>query len=218
MDAGLIPVKPLAEAKQRLGQSLGERARLQIAQALLEDALALCRATHELEWAVVTSDPDVAQRARLAGVGVLPDRHRSLNGSLAAALADLTDRGVRSATVLPADLPLAMSEDLLDIIDTGETSDVVVVPSASDGGTNALHLRPPALLRPSFGPGSFKAHIEAAQSRGLRCSILDLPRVTLDIDTVADIDALRGSGATAGHTVRVIEGLASAYGPSEVTL
>jgi len=68
VDAGLIPVKPLAEAKQRLGALLGERARLLIADALLEDALALCRATPTLEWALVTSDTDVAHRAEQSAV------------------------------------------------------------------------------------------------------------------------------------------------------
>jgi 2-phospho-L-lactate/phosphoenolpyruvate guanylyltransferase len=206
VDAGLLPVKSLGEAKHRLGTSLGERARRALADALLQDALDLCRSTSGLEWFAVTGDPEVARRARGAGIGVLPDDRHSLNGSLAAALRGLSERGVRSATVLPADVPLASSEDVLDIMDTGEVSDVVVVPSASDGGTNALHLRPPALIRPAFGPGSFRAHVQAAERLSLRCSILELVRVMLDIDTVADLETLRGREASS-HTARALDQL-----------
>ena len=58
-----------------------------------------------------------------------------------------------------------------------------------DGGTNGLYLGPPDVMTPLFGPGSLRAHIEEAERRGIRCSILSLPRVELDIDTIEDVDA-----------------------------
>ncbi len=101
----------------------------------------------------------------------------------------LTNRGADSVTVIPVDVPLAYRDDLRDLSDTGATSDIVVVPSEGDGGTNGLYLAPPDLIDPRFGPGSLKAHVDSAAERGLRCSILNLPRMALDIDTLEDVDA-----------------------------
>ena len=213
MDAGLLPVKPLTEAKRRLGPAFDARARRRIARALLEDALELCRATGGLRWSVVTADEETAALARGAGLGVFPDHHRSLNLALSEALRALSAGGARSATVVLADLPLARPEDVQDILDTGETSDVVVVPSGSDAGTSALHLRPPELLRPRFGAGSLRAHVLEAERRSLRCSILSLPRLALDIDTAADLQALREAAGAETHTGRALQELAAGRPP-----
>ena len=208
VDAGLLPVKPLAEAKRRLAPSFDAPARLRIARALLQDALDLCRATAALRWSVVTADEEVAALAVRAGLGVFPDPRRSLNLALSEALRALSARGAWSATVMVADLPLARAEDVQDILDTGETSDLVVVPSASDAGTSALHLRPPELLVPRFGAGSLRAHVMEAERMSLRCSILSLPRLALDIDTAADLETLREAGPQT-HTGKVLEALAA---------
>ena len=91
-------------------------------------------------------------------------------------------------TIFPSDVPLAWEGDLRDIVDTGATSSVVVAPSR-DGGTNALYLSPCDALTPSFGRFSFKAHLAEAERLGIRCTMLSLPRLELDIDTIEDVDA-----------------------------
>jgi 2-phospho-L-lactate guanylyltransferase len=93
-------------------------------------------------------------------------------------------------TVIPADVPLAWRGDIEDLLDTGATSDVVVVPSGADGGTNGLYLSPPDLLAPQFGPHSLQAHLKLAEKGGYRCSVLSLPRLALDIDGPEDVDEL----------------------------
>ena len=75
--------------------------------------------------------------------------------------------------VIPSDLPLAIADDLRDVLDTGELSDVVLIPS-HDGGTNGLFLKLPASIEMHFGPNSLAAHAKAAEEAGLRCSILPL--------------------------------------------
>ena len=89
----------------------------------------------------------------------------------------------------------------------------MVVPSASDAGTSALHLRPPQLLRPRFGAGSLRAHVLEAERRSLRCSILSLPRLALDVDTPADVEALREAGFET-HTGRALRSLDDERSPS----
>jgi 2-phospho-L-lactate guanylyltransferase len=113
--------------------------------------------------------------------------------------------GARSVTILPSDTPLARRSDLHDILDTGATSDLVVVPSRADGGTNALYMSPANLMEPQFGAGSLAAHVREAQERKLRCSILSLERVELDIDTIEDVDAFLGmTGGGPGRTEELL--------------
>lgn len=199
MDAGILPVKRLDRAKQRLAGIFDDRQRADLARALLEDALELCESTPFLEWWVVTDDPEVSRLVSDRGLICMLDHGTGLNDALELAI-DVVAPGARSVTIIPCDVPLAWSGDLQDILDTGATSDLVVVPSG-DGGTNGLYLSPPDLIPPRFGDGSFLAHIAQAEAIGKRCSILALPRLELDIDTIEDVDAYlarpkHGSNAT----------------------
>jgi 2-phospho-L-lactate guanylyltransferase len=189
MDAGLIPVKALARAKSRLAPHLDEAARLELARALLDDSLTLAESAPFLEWWVVSEDDEVMETARSRGLHLADDPGKGLNPALASGIAAVQSAGAASVTIVPVDVPLAFRGDLEDLRDTGDTSDVVLVPSGGDGGTNALYLSPPDVLIPRFGEHSMKAHIEAAETRALRCSILSLPRLALDIDTIEDVDA-----------------------------
>lgn len=207
VDAGILPVKSPARAKARLAIGLSEEARRSIVAALIEDAFRLCRSTPFLSWWVVSDDSEVRHRAGDLGLQTIADEGEGLNQALGIAIDAVTGAGAGSALVLAADIPLATPEDLRDLIDTGATSDVVVVPSEGDGGTNALLLSPPDLMQPHFGPGSLAAHIRTAEELGLRCSLLPLPRVGLDIDTGADVDALLARGRSTSRTYEVCRGL-----------
>lgn len=188
MDAGILPVKRLDRAKQRLVPHVTEDERRAIAEALLEDAFDLCAAAAGSTWWVVSDDDDVLARARERGFETVVDPGQGLNAALSAAISVAISAGAGSVTIIPTDVPLAWTGDLQDIADTGATSDVVVVP-ARDGGTNALYLSPPDVIEPRFGEHSFKEHLRAAEERGKRCAILALSRLELDIDTIDDVDA-----------------------------
>jgi 2-phospho-L-lactate guanylyltransferase len=190
VDAAILPVKRLDRAKRRLADDFDDEQRLSIARALLDDALQLCERSSFFSWWVVSDDPAVLDTAKGRGLSTLRDEGTGLNDALAVALNVVRKSGADSVTIVPADIPLARVEDLRDLLDTGATSEVVVVPSERDGGTNGLHLSPPESLTPRFGAGSLAAHIAAAQDAGLRCSILSLDGMSLDIDTAADVEAL----------------------------
>jgi 2-phospho-L-lactate guanylyltransferase len=201
VDAGLLPVKTIAEAKQRLGAGFDPDERLLIARALLQDALDLCDDAPWLQWWVVSPDESVLSAAAARGLRAVHDPGEGLNRALESAMEAIRRAGAASVSVIPADVPLASPEDLMDLVDTGSTSDVVVVPATRGGGTNGLLMRPPGLLQPRFGPGSLQAHVELAQRLALRCSILALPRLALDIDTMEDVDELmsRHGGSRCGE-------------------
>ena len=209
MDAGILPVKRLDQAKQRLGQHFSDEARGQIARALLEDALRLCRSsTGFLTWWVVSDDPNVLDRAADYGLFGIKDESEELNNAVAFATRKVEAEGAVSVTIIPSDAPLAYEGDLRDLVDTGATSDLVLVPSERDGGTNAIYMRPPTLLDPQFGSQSLSAHMSLANRLGLRCSMLVLPRLSLDIDTLEDVDEfMRRDTLGTSTTARVLQTL-----------
>jgi 2-phospho-L-lactate guanylyltransferase len=201
-------VKPLAEAKTRLGPVFDEPARVTVARALLDDALALCVSAPFLTWWVISRDPEVLSLGRDRGLNTIEERGSGLNDAVSQAVAVVGGAGATSVTVIPADVPLAWAGDLQDLLDTGATSDTVVVPAARGGGTNALYLSPADLMPPRFGPSSLQAYLSAAEAGGHRCTILALPRLALDIDTVLDVDTfLARPKPASGATQRVLERL-----------
>lgn len=208
MDAGILPVKRLDQAKQRLSPHVGESDRERIARALLDDALALCESVDFLQWFVVSDDSEVLEAAGSKGFSVVSDPGEGLNTAVALAVQAATAAGADSMTMVPCDVPLAFSGDLVDLLDTGATSDVVVVPSERDGGTNGLYLSPPDLLAPRFGEGSLRKHIDVAERSSLRCALLSLPRLALDLDTIEDVrDFLERPAHGRSRTRELLQGL-----------
>ena len=182
-----MPVKRLDAAKKRLAPHFSEEDRKRIAEALLFDALALCESADFLSWWVISDDEDVLDQARERDFRSVRDAGVGLNEAVNLGIGAAMTEGAGSITVVPSDVPLAFKGDLVDLLDTGATSDVVVVPSERDGGTNGLYMSPPDLLRPRFGEGSLRRHIALAEQSSYRCALLSLPRLALDIDTLEDV-------------------------------
>jgi 2-phospho-L-lactate/phosphoenolpyruvate guanylyltransferase len=211
VDVGLLPVKALAAAKQRLGPDFDPEERREIARALLEDALEMCVSTPFLRWWVVTADDAAASAARARGLDIIDDAGEGLNQALSTAVRAATDAGATSVTIIPADVPLGIRDDIVDLLDIGATSDLVLVPAPRDGGTNGLHMSPPGLVEPRFGPGSLQSYADLADRLGLRCSILGLERLTLDIDTVEDVARFLESSPS-GHAAEALRRLRTPSG------
>jgi 2-phospho-L-lactate guanylyltransferase len=64
---------------------------------------------------------------------------------------------------------------------------VIISPSRSEDGTNALLLTPPNTLPTFYGKHSFSRYIEEASKRAISFCAIKLPRIALDIDTVEDL-------------------------------
>lgn len=212
----LVPAKPLRLAKARLAPVLAAAARASLAAAMLEDVLqALASEPRICGTAVVTGDPEAGRLARRHGARVLADppgggyREAAAHG-----LAALAAMGVDAALVLPADVPLAGADEIAALIDLARDRAVALVPAASDGGTNALLLRPPSILAPAFGPDSLRRHVDAARRAGIEPLVSEMVGIGLDIDRPADLDALLAH-PSAGRT-RSGRLLARAWAPVRV--
>jgi len=220
--AALVPVRGLAEGKQRLAAVLSAAERRELIIAMLEDVLAaLCGCAAVKSVAVVTGDAAVAALAGEHGAAVLPDAAEGgLNGSLAGARAWLrTLHPAASILILAADLPLVTHALLEDRVFAAGAE--VVIARSGDGGTNALLLRPPAVLPLSFGPGSCARHRAAAIAAGRSVQVIDDPDLALDLDRPADL-AAHLSRAASGRTrhllrrLRIHERLAGGMPPDPV--
>jgi 2-phospho-L-lactate/phosphoenolpyruvate guanylyltransferase len=201
-----MPIKSPARAKRRLAEALDPESHRYLIEALIEDALAFCSRTEDIVWWVVSDDETVRARAQSAGLEAIADKGVGLNEAVAMGFEVAARNGAQSVLVIPGDVPLARPEDADDILDTGAVSEMVVVP-ASDGGTNGLYLDLPTEVRTSFGEESLRTYVEQARQLDLRCSILDLPRLAIDLDTPEDARVILQSGDPQGKTMEVLAGL-----------
>lgn len=197
MEAILIPVKRLDEAKRRLARLLEPSDRRRLGLSMLADVL---RATDKwMERYVVTTDPDAEAVGLAFGCSLVSDPGEGLNQAIDAGVKVAILDGVDSLLILPSDVPLVASDDIAQLF----ASDVAVAVAASkDHGTSALRLRPSDAIPPSFGKSSSRLHIEAASSRGLGAKMFEIDSLTLDIDEPSDLEELARS-PTDRESVRV---------------
>lgn len=191
----LIPVKGFAAAKQRLSPVLNSSERSALASAMLWDVFeALSNWERRPQVAVVTGDEVAATMTRSYGFAIIEDAEcLGETEAISAATSAFVGRGVRSAMVIPGDIPLVTATELQAVLDAlpengGPAS--VLAPAADGRGTNAVLRRPVDLFPLRFGNDSFEPHWRAARATGHACSILRLPGIGLDVDAPADLAAL----------------------------
>jgi 2-phospho-L-lactate guanylyltransferase len=188
----LIPVKNLANAKQRLASVLDQSSRTELAQAMLLDVLETLRSRRGCpEISLVTSDPFAMELGRRLNCEVISDDGcRSETEAIEMATRVCEQRGINSALVIPGDIPLITVSELDQILSNAPQHGAVLVPSADKRGTNAAFRSPAGLFPLRFGNDSFEPHLAAAQATGKPSTVLSLPGIALDIDTPSDLRQL----------------------------
>jgi 2-phospho-L-lactate/phosphoenolpyruvate guanylyltransferase len=188
----LIPVKSLANAKQRLASLLDQPTRTKLAQAMLFDVLETLGSWQSRpEVGVVTSDPFAVELARRFEFQIIPDNaNRSETDAIEMATRFCEARGVDSTLVIPGDIPLIQVHELEQILQAAPDEGSVLVPAADGRGTNAAWRRPAGLFPLRFGNDSFKPHLAAARATQKPCVVLELSGIALDIDSPADLRQL----------------------------
>lgn len=192
----LIPVKSLANAKQRLASILDQPARTELAKAMLCDVLHAVHAwTDRPDVGIVTSDPFAVDLAKRFGFEVIPDAvNRSETDAIEMATRFCEARGIGSTLVIPGDIPLIRVAELEQILDAAPDQGSVLAPAADGRGTNAAWRCPAGLFPLRFGNDSFKPHLAAARATGKPCVVLSLPGIALDVDNPADLRQLAETG------------------------
>ena len=195
----IVPVKPLRRGKSRLAGTLTENERAELNQKLLIQTLTTLSSLKELDQVLVVSrDPQALTIARNHGAKTIQeDGQPQLNTALARATVLAKVQAIQGVLILPADLPLLTTEDVLTLIDRAAKPPVVVIaPDRHKKGTNALLMVPPALIDYEFGEDSFQKHCERVRKSGARLEIVELPSLGLDLDVPEDLEMIRKIEAT----------------------
>jgi 2-phospho-L-lactate guanylyltransferase len=190
--AAILPIKRFSLAKQRLGESVTEQLRLNLARAMVGDvlvALSQC-ATIDLTI-VVTNEPTVTAAAVYTGAIVVADTAESgQSAAVSIGIERAMAEGAERALCIPGDCP-ALDPAELDALLYGAPDAVIVIPDRHGTGTNGLLLCPPDVMKPSFGPNSCERHGELAASAEASWRTEQVSSLQLDIDTGADLAVLR---------------------------
>ncbi len=175
----LIPVKRLDGAKSRLAESLDQDERADLVREMLAHVLKVVKDADVGPVTIVSAEP-----LELDGVPRFDDRGLPWNEALTAGMADVTEPVV---AIVAADLPLLAFEDVRALVMATPECGLAIA-RATDGGTNAVSMRPPGSVTTHFGePGSAAVHERAAWTAGADAHVLDCPGLAFDVDTPEDI-------------------------------
>jgi 2-phospho-L-lactate guanylyltransferase len=218
--AAILPVKRFPIAKQRLGESVADSLRADLARAMVGDVLNVLRECPALDATiVVTCESSVASAARYIGAIVVEDSaEEGQSAAVSLGLARALQDGFERALCIPGDCPTLDPSELTALLAAGvpggnvgdtpaasamraerafassasaSASEVVIVPDRHGSGTNGLLLCPPDALSPSFGPDSRARHERLAGEAGASWRIERPASLLLDIDTGEDLAVLR---------------------------
>ena len=182
----LVPVKPPALGKSRLGGSLGvtDLERRELAAAIALDTVDACRAaTLVSEVLGVTDDAGFSAELAAIGCATIPDgTSDDLNGTLRLAAAEAHRRWPDLVPVaILGDLPALRPAELDAALGSIEAGAAAYVADADGSGTT-LYTAAYDAFAPRFGSGSAEAH--RAVAREVEGA---LPGLRRDVDDLEDL-------------------------------
>ena len=191
----VIPVKQLANAKQRLSSFLSASDRAALFSAMVRDVLTAVEACSLIDQImVVTNDLKVSELGKEYDANIRPEPQRpGLIESVTEAARDLSLAGVSTMVFLPGDVPLVSAEELESVLEgfgSSNEAEFLIVPAADLGGSNCVVCSPPDCITFGFGEDSFRRHLSIARELGLNPTVMKLPGIGLDIDTPNDLREL----------------------------
>ncbi|WP_329207000.1 2-phospho-L-lactate guanylyltransferase [Streptomyces sp. NBC_00683] len=183
----VVPLKPLARAKSRLGRAAGEELRPRFALAFAQDTVSAALSCRAVRDVVVVTD-DLTAGAALAALGA-----RVVADAPAAGLNAALEYGARSVlarhpgaavAALNADLPALRPEELARVLEFSAAFPRAFVTDTQGIGTTFLSAAPGVELRPAFGGPSAARHLASGAAR---ISLPGLDSVRRDVDTGEDL-------------------------------
>ena len=183
----IIPMKPLAEGKTRLGRQFSQSQRADLAAGMLNRVISAIKgASIELFW-VIGGDDRITQMVRNQDGIWLPEMGRNLNDTVSKAFASASKEGY-SALYLPGDLPFIKPSDVINLIRSSERrNNITLAPARRDGGTNGILVPQGIYFEPELGQRSFAKHLAQAARMEVSVAICYSPGLGFDLDTVDDL-------------------------------
>ncbi|HSL11570.1 MAG TPA: 2-phospho-L-lactate guanylyltransferase [Actinomycetota bacterium] len=180
-----LPVKSLAEAKTRLSPVLEPLERAALTLAMLEDALDATLVLPGWESWVVSPDDTVLEVAARRGARAVVEETPTLAGAIHQVETDAIGLDAQALAVLLPDVPLVTPAVLTRAVHT--LGPAIVAPAIDEVGTNLLLRRPPDALPASFGPDSYRHHLQSAAERDIPVSVIERRELGFDLDVPDDI-------------------------------
>jgi len=201
----LLPVKPPARGKSRLAglPEVSEEARTTLARAFALDTAEACLSTPGVGAVLVVTDDALfsLEVVRLGCVAMPDGVSGDLNETLVQAAAEARRRWPDATpAVLCGDLPALRPADLAAALAAVEPGTPAYVRDAAGSGTT-LYTAAYDAFTPRFGPGSAALH----EATGAVPIPGDLPSLRHDVDTLADLRALRPYGLGARTTLATVQ-------------
>jgi 2-phospho-L-lactate guanylyltransferase len=189
MIAALIPMKDPSFSKQRLSELLSPEERCHLALAMFRDVLGAVKGAHKIGRVIILgSGEPVGDITRSYGCEFLPDPDARGETEAVAWATHVLSGSIDGLLVIPADVPLIRPEDVDTLVtESRAVPGVTLCPSRDRLGTNGVLRRPADVMPLSFGSNSFYPHRDIAQRLGITCTVVDLPRLGLDIDRPEDL-------------------------------
>ena len=214
----VIPVRSLADGKRRLAPVLGPRERAALVHRLFVRTLEAAVEAGPPVLVVSPDPAALALAREYGAAGLAEPRPVELNHALELAAREAEKRGAGALLVVSADLPDLEAADLRAMLPppawdppvpatdparpsagaaaaardgrgaTPVDAVVRIAPDEAETGTNALYVRPPALLAFEYGEKSCPRHLEQARARGARIERVDRPGLRFDLDTPDDLE------------------------------
>ncbi|HEY8816345.1 MAG TPA: 2-phospho-L-lactate guanylyltransferase [Candidatus Dormibacteraeota bacterium] len=190
----IVLVKDLDQAKQRLGDVLGAKARRALAIRNAERAIkASAAGEHRL---VIGGSAEVKEMAQRLGVeAVIETRQEGQNVAARLGIAHALKSKARAVLILSSDLPLVTSRSVREMLDAAgrlAPPAVMAAPAIGRGGTNALFISPPDAISLHFGEDSLAAFQREAEAKRVNFAIHKSDAMALDLDEPEDLERARG--------------------------
>ena len=214
MAQALVPLKDLVQAKSRLSGLLRPSERRALAQAMIEDVLAVLASHREIDRVtLVSDDPGAGLLAGKYAIDCWTERSLGCCG-LNAVVERASERllaaaGDQPLVVLHGDLPLLSAQDISAVLKCQRHGGGLVIGCDRHGrGTNLLAFNATSVPRFCFGVDSCARHLAYAREAGVPVQVLQRPGIALDVDEPDDVAEFMVAPDTngAGQTFELLQG------------
>lgn len=218
MAQALLPLKDLVQAKSRLAGILSPSERRALAQAMVEDVLALLSRHPQISRVtLVSDDPGADLLASHYGARYWPESAlgcRGLNAVVDAASRRLLEESAEPVLVLHGDLPLMTVADITAVLGCQSQQAALVIGCDHRGtGTNLLAFDAATQPQFCFGQDSCQRHQATASLAGMPAVVVRRSGIALDVDEPEDLglllqamDSGEAQADVAVHTRRLLSG------------
>lgn len=206
-----MALKDLVQAKTRLAGLLRPSERRALAQAMVEDVLAVLAAHVDIaRITLVSDDPGAGMLAQKYGANCWSEQAlacRGLNPLIQCASERLLADGDEPLLVLHGDLPLLSAQDISAVLASQCESGGLIIGCDRQGrGTNLLAFNAASVPRFCFGVDSCEQHRAGAAAAGIPVQILRRSGIAVDVDEAADLQSVMDHLHLnpTGHTTRLL--------------